>query len=58
MPTCRLCKDEVDELLSVKVDGRRRKICEDCAERIEEEGLIAEESEAVIRDMLGFKGRC
>jgi len=57
MPTCRLCKDEVDELVSVKIDGRRRKVCEDCAERIEEEGLIAEESEAVIQDMMGFKGR-
>lgn len=57
MPTCRICKDEVDELVSVKIDGRRRKVCEDCAERIEEEGLIAEESEAVIQDMMGFKGR-
>lgn len=57
MPTCRMCKDEVDELVSVKVDGRRMKVCEDCAERIEEEGLIAKESESVIQGMMGFKGR-
>jgi ribosome-binding protein aMBF1 (putative translation factor) len=57
MPICRMCDEEVDELVSVKVNGRRRKVCEDCAERIEEEGLIARESEEVVREMMGFKGR-
>jgi ribosome-binding protein aMBF1 (putative translation factor) len=57
MPVCRDCKDEVDELFSVKVEGRKWRVCEDCAERLEEEGLIAEESESVIQDMMGFKGR-
>lgn len=57
MPVCRVCKDEVDELASVKADGRRMKVCEDCAERIAEEAEIAEMSESVVQDMMGYKGR-
>lgn len=57
MPTCRSCDDEVDELFSVKASGRRIKVCEDCAERIAEEAEIAEMSESVIQDMMGYKGR-
>jgi ribosome-binding protein aMBF1 (putative translation factor) len=57
MPTCRACDDEVDELVSVKAEGRRIKVCEDCAERIAEEAEIAEMSESVIQDMMGYKGR-
>lgn len=57
MATCRSCDDEVDELVSVKAGGRRIKVCEDCAERIAEEAEIAEMSESVIQDMMGYKGR-
>ncbi len=57
MPICRECEDEVDELFSIKVEGRRRKLCEDCADRAREEAEIAEESEAVMQDMMGYKGR-
>jgi hypothetical protein len=57
MPTCRECDDEVEELVTIKVEGRRRKMCEDCADRIREEMEIAEESEAVVQQMMGFKGR-
>jgi ribosome-binding protein aMBF1 (putative translation factor) len=57
VPTCRSCDDEVDELVSIKADGRRIKVCEDCAERIAEESEIAEMSESVIQDMMGYKGR-
>ena len=57
MPTCRACDDEVDELVSVKAEGRRIKVCEDCAERIAEEAEIAEMSKSVIQDMMGYKGR-
>ena len=57
MPTCRSCDDEVDELVSVKADGRRIKVCEDCAERIAEEAEIAEMCESVMQDMMGYKGR-
>jgi ribosome-binding protein aMBF1 (putative translation factor) len=57
MPKCRECGDEVDELFKVRVDGRTLRLCEDCADRVREEAEIAEESEAVIQDMMGFKGR-
>jgi ribosome-binding protein aMBF1 (putative translation factor) len=56
MPTCRSCDDEVDELVSVKADGRRIKVCEDCAERLLEDAEIAEMSEAAMQDMMGYKG--
>ena len=57
MPVCKECGDEVDELVRVKVGGRTRKVCEDCADRIREEAEIAEQSEAVVQDMMGFRGR-
>ena len=57
MPICRECEDEVDELVKVRVDGRNKKFCEDCADRIREEAEIAEESESVIQDMMGYRGR-
>jgi len=57
MPTCRECNDEVDKLVSVKVAGKTHKVCEDCADRLREEGEIARESEGVIQGMMGYKGR-
>ena len=57
MPTCKSCGDEVDELVSVKVDGKTKKLCEDCADRAREESEVAEASEKVVQDMMGFKGR-
>lgn len=57
MPTCRECEDEVDELVLVKAGSRRIKVCEDCAERLAEEAEVAEMSESVIQDMMGYKGR-
>jgi ribosome-binding protein aMBF1 (putative translation factor) len=57
MPTCKSCSNEVDELKTIKVAGKTKKLCEDCADRIEEEGNILEESEAVVQNMMGFKGR-
>ena len=57
MPTCRECNDEVTKLVSVKVGGKSRKVCPDCADRLREEGEIAEASEGVIQGMMGYKGR-
>lgn len=57
MPICRECEDEVDELVSVKAGRRTIKLCEDCADRLREEMEVAEASEAVVQDMMGFKGR-
>ena len=57
MPTCKECDSEVDELKTVKVGSKKKKMCEDCADRIAQEGAVAEESEAVVQGMMGFKGR-
>jgi len=57
MATCRECENEVEELKTVKVGTKKKKMCEDCADRIAQEGAIAEESESVVQGMMGFKGR-
>ncbi len=57
MPTCKECDNEVDALKTVKVSGKKKKMCEDSADRVEQEGAVAEESEAVVQNMMGFKGR-
>lgn len=57
MPVCKVCGEEVDELVSMKIDGRLKKVCEECAEEFEQDAQIAEESEAAVQQMMGFKGR-
>jgi ribosome-binding protein aMBF1 (putative translation factor) len=57
MPVCKGCGEEVDELVSVKVDGKTKKLCESCADEAGEADNIAQESEAVVQNMMGFKGR-
>ena len=57
MATCKECDDEVDSLVTVKVGGKARKVCEDCADRLREQEAVAEESESVVQGMMGFKGR-
>jgi len=47
----------VDELLTVKVDGKTKKACEECVDRLREAHEIAELSEGAVQDMMGFKGR-
>ena len=55
--TCKECDNEVDKLVSVKVDGKAKKMCEDCADRAREQAEVAEQSESVVQGMMGFKGR-
>ena len=57
MPTCKGCGEEVDELVSVNVSGRQKKLCEECAEEAEHDANMAQESEAAVQQMMGFKGR-
>jgi hypothetical protein len=57
MATCRECDSEVDALKAVKVGGKKKKVCEDCADRLAQEEAVAEESEQVVRQMMGFKGK-
>ncbi len=57
MPVCKGCGDEADELVSVKVDGKAKKLCENCADVAREKQEVAEQSESVVQGMMGFKGR-
>jgi ribosome-binding protein aMBF1 (putative translation factor) len=57
MAECKECGDEAEKLVTVKVDGKAKKLCEDCADRVREQAEIAEESEKVVQNMMGFKGR-
>ena len=57
MPTCKGCGEEVDELVSVRVENKTKKLCEECADRAREQDDIAEQSEAVVQQMMGFKGK-
>jgi hypothetical protein len=57
MATCKECENEVDALVAIKVEGKAKKMCEDCADRVRETAEIAEESESVVQNMMGFKGR-
>jgi hypothetical protein len=57
MPKCKGCSDDVDTLVTVRVGGKPKKLCESCADRARQEAEIAEESESVVQNMMGFKGR-
>ncbi len=57
MPVCKGCGEEADEFESVKVDGKSKKLCTDCADRARETQEVAEQSESVVQGMMGFKGR-
>src|ERR1019366_7655214 len=57
MAVCKECGEQVDTLETVKIDGKAKKLCEDCADRARETAEVAEQSEAVVQNMMGFKGR-
>jgi hypothetical protein len=57
MAVCKGCGEEVESLVAVKVGGKSKKLCEDCADRAREEGEIAEESERAVQGMMEYKGR-
>lgn len=57
MAECKECGNEVDKLVSVKVEGKAKKMCEDCADRAREDAEVAQESEGVVQRMMDFKGR-
>jgi ribosome-binding protein aMBF1 (putative translation factor) len=57
MAACKQCGEQASELVSVKVDGKTKKLCEDCADRARAEAEVAEQSESVVQNMMGFKGR-
>jgi hypothetical protein len=57
MHVCKVCAEEVDTLVALKVGGKTKKMCEECADREKEKNEIAEASEGVVQNMMGFTGR-
>ena len=57
MADCKACGNEVERLVAIKVEGRQKKMCEDCADRVREGEEVAEASESAVQNMMGFKGR-
>ncbi len=57
MAHCKECDEDVDALVSVSVGGKKKKVCEDCADRLREQEAVAEESEGVVQRMMEYKGR-
>lgn len=57
MARCNGCGEDVDELQKLKIDGKVKKLCEDCADAARAEAQVAEESEAAVQQMMGYKGR-
>ncbi len=54
---CKGCGEDADELTAIKVNGKTKKLCEDCKSRIDEDGEIAASAESNIQGMMEFKGR-
>ena len=57
MPMCKVCGEEVEELVSVSAGGKRKKMCEDCADEARDQDEIAEASESAVQQMMGYKGK-
>jgi hypothetical protein len=57
MAVCKACGEEADELVSAKVGGKTKKVCAECAEKLEAEEAVAQESESAVQRMMDFKGR-
>jgi ribosome-binding protein aMBF1 (putative translation factor) len=54
---CKSCGEDVDELVTAKVNGKKQRVCESCADLAGEEQAILEDSEAAVQNMMGFRGR-
>jgi hypothetical protein len=54
---CKSCGEDVEELVTVTADGKKRRLCESCADEAKAQEAVAEESEAVVQKMMDFKGR-
>lgn len=47
----------MDEVQAVKIDGKTKKLCEECSEIAAQDQEILEQSESAIQGMMDFKGR-
>jgi protein-arginine kinase activator protein McsA len=54
---CKSCAEEVDELVAVVVNGKTKKLCEDCAAAADADSEIAKSAESKMQGMMEYKGR-
>ena len=54
---CKVCGNEVEELRTIRVRGRERRACEECAERLAETAEIEDAATGAMREMMGYRGR-
>lgn len=57
MPTCKECGEEVEELVTVVVGNKKRRVCESCADELRDEQEIAQGAESAMQGMMEYKGR-
>ena len=57
MLKCKACGEDVEELVVVSVNGKPKKLCEDCASRLAEQGEVAEAATGKMREMMEYKGK-
>lgn len=54
---CKHCGEEASDFVTVEVAGRRRKVCEACAEAVIAEAEVQEGAEAAMQGMMAYRGR-
>ncbi|QQR89313.1 MAG: hypothetical protein IPJ88_14040 [Myxococcales bacterium] len=54
---CKLCAEEVEELYSVTINGKRKRACEECVDRLREEGEITDAALEAMQGMMDYKGK-
>lgn len=57
MPLCKSCDEEVDTLQSVRHEGRSKRMCEDCAQEVNDAQEVEQDAQQAMRGMMEYKGR-
>lgn len=52
---CQECGEDVDEVEVVTVAGKKRRLCEDCAESARDTENVADEAQSTMRKMMEYK---
>jgi len=54
---CKECSEDVESLVTVQIDRKRARMCEECADRLREEGEINAVAQVVMHDMMAYRQR-
>ena len=54
---CKSCGDETGEVVTVEVAGKRRRVCEACAEAVVAEAEVLKEAESAMQGLMEYRGR-